>query len=219
MRAVAVLKCAPGELNTLTMKSIAILISGRGSNMCSIVAACASGRVHARVVAVISNEADAAGLAYAAEHGIATRVICHRDFATRPQFDAALAQALDSYAPDVIALAGFMRVLTPAFVNAYRGRLINIHPSLLPAYPGLHTHTRALAEKASLHGATVHFVTPELDGGPSIVQAAVPVLEDDDAARLAARVLEQEHVIYPQALDWIVQNKVKLDANGKVQFL
>jgi phosphoribosylglycinamide formyltransferase-1 len=110
-------------------------------------------------------------------------------------------------------------VLTPAFVNAYRGRLINIHPSLLPAYPGLHTHRRALAEKASLHGATVHFVTPELDGGPSIVQAAVPVLEDDDEARLAARVLEQEHVIYPQALDWIVQNKVKLDANGRVQFV
>ncbi len=201
------------------MKQLVILISGRGSNMRAIVEACAQARVHAQVAAVISNESGAAGLAYATERGIATRVVCHRDFATREGFDAALKQAIDAYAPDVIALAGFMRVLTPAFVNAYRGRLINIHPSLLPAYPGLHTHRRALAEKASLHGATVHFVTPELDGGPSIVQAAVPVLEDDDEARLAARVLEQEHVIYPQALDWIVQNKVKLDANGRVQFV
>jgi phosphoribosylglycinamide formyltransferase-1 len=201
------------------VKQLVILISGRGSNMRAIVEACAAGRLHAEVAAVISNDPGAAGLAYAAERGIATRAVCHRDFPTREAFDAALAQAIDAYAPDVIALAGFMRVLTPAFVNAYRGRLINIHPSLLPAYPGLHTHARALAEKASLHGATVHFVTPELDGGPSIVQAAVPVLEDDDEARLAARVLEQEHVIYPQALDWIVQNKVKLDANGKVQFL
>jgi phosphoribosylglycinamide formyltransferase 1 len=201
------------------VKTLVILISGRGSNMRSIVAACAAGQVRARVAAVISNEAQAAGLEYAKQSGIATHVVCHRDFATREDFDAALAQAIDAYAPDLIALAGFMRVLTPAFVNRYLGRLINIHPSLLPAYPGLHTHARALAEKANLHGATVHFVTPELDGGPSIVQAAVPVLEDDDEQRLAACVLEQEHVIYPQALEWIVQNKVKLNANGKVQYL
>jgi phosphoribosylglycinamide formyltransferase-1 len=201
------------------MKSLVILISGRGSNMRSIVAACAAGQVRARVAAVISNEPEAGGLAYAKQCGIATRVVCHRDFATRAQFDAALANVIDEYAPDVIALAGFMRVLTPEFVNGYGGRLINIHPSLLPAFPGLHTHRRALAERASLHGATVHFVTAELDGGPSIVQAAVPVLEDDDEPRLAARVLEQEHVIYPQALEWIVENKVTLNANGKVQYL
>jgi phosphoribosylglycinamide formyltransferase-1 len=201
------------------MKSLVILISGRGSNMRALMDACGAGRVHASVAAVISNEAHAAGLAYARQQGIATRIVCHRDFATREEFDAALAQAIDALAPDLIALAGFMRVLTPAFVNRYLGRLINIHPSLLPAYPGLHTHRRALVEKANLHGATVHYVTPEVDGGPSIVQAAVPVLEDDDEARLAARVLEQEHVIYPQALDWIVRNKVTLNANGKVQYL
>lgn len=200
------------------MKSLVILISGRGSNMRSIVAACTAGQVRARVAAVISNEPEAAGLAYAEQCGIATRVVCHRDFAARAQFDAALARVIDKYAPDIIALAGFMRVLTPEFVNGYGGRLINIHPSLLPAFPGLHTHRRALAEKVSLHGATVHFVTAELDGGPSIVQAAVPVLEDDDEPRLAARVLKQEHIIYPQALQWIVENKVTLNANGKVQY-
>jgi phosphoribosylglycinamide formyltransferase 1 len=201
------------------VKTLVILISGRGSNMRSIIAACAAGQLHARVAAVVSNEPEAAGLVYAKQSSVATRVVCHRDFATREEFDAALAQTIDAYAPGVIALAGFMRVLTPAFVNGYLGRLINIHPSLLPAYPGLHTHARALAEKASVHGATVHFVTPEMDGGPAIVQAGVPVLEDDDEQRLAARVLEQEHVIYPQALEWIVQNKVKLNANGKVQYL
>jgi phosphoribosylglycinamide formyltransferase 1 len=201
------------------VKTLVILISGRGSNLRSIVQACAGGQLPARVAGVISNEPAAGGLIYAKESGIATRVVNHRDFATREGFDAALAQAIDAHAPDVIALAGFMRVLTPAFVNRYRGRLINIHPSLLPAYPGLHTHARALAEKVPLHGATVHYVTPELDRGPSIVQAAVAVLEDDDEQRLAARVLEQEHVIYPQALEWIVQNKVKLDANGNVQYL
>jgi phosphoribosylglycinamide formyltransferase-1 len=201
------------------MKSLVILISGRGSNMRSIVAACAAGQIRARVAAVISNEPEAGGLLYAKECGIATRIVCHRDFGTRAAFDAALGRVIDEYAPDIVTLAGFMRVLTPEFVNRYGGRLINIHPSLLPAFPGLHTHRRALAEKVSLHGATVHFVTAELDGGPSIVQAAVPVFEDDDEQCLAARVLEQEHAIYPQALNWLVENKVKLNANGKVQYL
>ena len=198
------------------MQSIVILISGRGSNMEALVRACPEG---ARVCAVISNRADAAGLDFARAHGIATDVVAHGEFPSREAFDAALAQAIDRFAPDWVALAGFMRVLTAGFVERYAGRLLNIHPSLLPAFTGLHTHQRALAAGVCLHGATVHFVTPELDGGPPIMQAAVPVLPDDDEDRLAARVLQQEHRLYPQALAACVRGDVRLDAaTGRVQW-
>ncbi|MBR4736128.1 MAG: phosphoribosylglycinamide formyltransferase [Rhodocyclaceae bacterium] len=198
------------------MQSVVILISGRGSNMEALVRACPAG---AQVRAVISNRADAAGLDFARAQGIATDVVAHRDFPSREAFDAALAQAIDRFAPDWVVLAGFMRVLTAGFVEHYAGRLLNIHPSLLPAFPGLDTHARALAAGVCLHGATVHFVTPELDGGPPIMQAAVPVLPDDDEDALAARVLAQEHRLYPQALAACVRGEVRLDvATGRVQW-
>ena len=182
-----------------------ILISGRGSNMQAMVEA------GLPVAAVISNRADAAGLAYAAGRGIATAVVSHRDYATREAFDAALADAIDGYAPDLIALAGFMRILTEGFVRRYQERLLNIHPSLLPAFPGLDTHARALAAGVKLHGCSVHFVTPQLDHGPIVMQAAVPVLAGDDAATLAARVLAQEHRIYPQAARWSLEGKLRVE--------
>lgn len=190
------------------MKSIVILISGGGSNMAAIVrAAQAQGweaRWGARVSAVISNKADAGGLVFAREHGIATAVVDHRAFADQPQpreaFDAALMAEIDSHQPSLVVLAGFMRILTPGFVAHYEGRLINIHPSLLPAFPGLHTHQRALDEGCRFVGATVHRVTAELDHGPILAQAVVPVLPRDTADTLAARVLTQEHRIYPEAL-------------------
>lgn len=162
------------------------------------------------VSAVISNRADAEGLALAAARGVATRVVEHRGHATRETFDAALALEIDRFTPRLVALAGFMRILTPGFVARYRTRLLNIHPSLLPAFPGLDTHRRALAAGVKVHGCTVHFVTAELDHGPIVVQAAVPVLADDDAASLAARVLEQEHVVYPRAARWFLEGRLQL---------
>ena len=192
------------------MKSIVILISGRGSNMEAIVRAAIPG---ARIAAVISNRPQAAGLAFAAQHGIATQVVDHTAFADRSAFDAALAEAIDAHAPDLVVLAGFMRVLTDNFVRCYEGRMINIHPSLLPAFTGLHTHRRALEAGVKVHGATVHYVTAELDCGPVIVQAAVPVLPDDDEEELAARVLTEEHRIFPQAVRWIVGDRVRLDGS------
>lgn len=186
------------------MSGIVILISGRGSNMRAIVEA------GLPVVAVISNRADAGGLDYARGRTIPAEVVEHRAHASRDAFDTALAEAIDRHAPRLVALAGFMRILTPAFVERYRGRLMNIHPSLLPAFPGLHTHAAALAAGVKIHGATVHFVTAELDHGPIVVQAAVPVLPDDDADRLAARVLEQEHVIYPMAIRWFMDGRISL---------
>jgi phosphoribosylglycinamide formyltransferase-1 len=168
------------------------------------------------VSAVISNRADAEGLSLAAARGVTTRVVEHRRHATREAFDAALSAEIDRSAPRLIALAGFMRILTPGFAARYAGRLLNIHPSLLPAFPGLHTHERALAAGVKVHGCTVHFVTAELDHGPIVVQAAVPVLADDDAARLAARVLEQEHVVYPRAVRWFLDGRLEL-GNGVVQ--
>ena len=170
----------------------------------------------APVSAVISNRADAAGLAIAAARGIATRVVDHRDHGTREDFDAALAGEIERFAPRLVALAGFMRVLTPAFVARHRERLLNIHPSLLPAFPGLHTHERALAAGVKVHGCTVHFVTAELDHGPIVAQAAVPVRPGDDAAALAARVLTQEHVIYPRAVCWFLEGRLSL-ADGIVR--
>ncbi len=178
----------------------------------AIVRACEREGWPARVAAVIANRPDAAGLAFAASHGIATQVVDHRAFADREAFDAALATAIDAYAADLIVLAGFMRVLTPAFVDRYAGRMLNVHPSLLPSFPGLHTHRRALDAGVRLHGVTVHFVTSELDHGPIVMQAAVPVVDGDDAAALAARALACEHVIYPRSVRWFIQGRLTLDS-------
>lgn len=198
------------------MKRIVILISGRGSNMEAIVQHCAGEGWPAAVVGVLSNRPDARGLAFAAAHGIATQVVDHKAHASREAFDTALAAAIDGFEPDLVVLAGFMRILGEAFVRRYDGRLLNIHPSLLPAFPGLHTHERALATGCKAAGATVHFVTPELDHGPIVMQSVVPVLAGDDAAALAARVLATEHVIYPLAVRWFVEGKLTL-ADGRVR--
>jgi phosphoribosylglycinamide formyltransferase-1 len=178
--------------------SIVVLISGRGSNMQSLIDA------GLPVSAVISNRADANGLAIAAARRVATRVVEHRAFENRDAFDAALAREIDLFSPRLVALAGFMRILTPQFVERYAGRLLNIHPSLLPAFPGLNTHQRALDAGAKTHGCTVHFVTAQLDHGPIVIQAKVPVQNGDTAQTLGARVLRQEHVIYPRAARWFL---------------
>ncbi len=190
------------------MKNIVILISGRGSNMEAIVRACAAERWPARVAAVVSNRPEAAGLAFAAAQGIATAVVEHGGYAEREAFDAALGDVIDSYAPDLVVLAGFMRVLTSGFVERYAGRMLNIHPSLLPSFPGLRTHERALEAGVALHGATVHFVTPQLDHGPIVAQGAIPVTGSDDAASLAKRLLPVEHAIYPRAVRWFVEGRL-----------
>ena len=196
------------------MKNIVILISGGGSNMAAIVRTAQAQnwakQFNAHISAVISNKADAKGLAFAKEHGIATAVIDHKAFAGEPQpreaFDAALMTAIDQHQPHLVVLAGFMRILTPGFVAHYEGRLLNIHPSLLPAFPGLHTHERAIEAGCKFAGATVHRVTAELDHGPILAQAVVPVLPDDTAEKLAARVLTQEHLIYPKAVAELLAN-------------
>jgi phosphoribosylglycinamide formyltransferase-1 len=185
---------------------VVILISGRGSNMEALLGA------GLPVSAVISNRADAKGLQLAAARGIPTRVVEHRAFASREAFDAALAAEIERFEPRLVALAGFMRVLTPGFVARYGDRLLNIHPSLLPAFPGLDTHRRALAAGVKLHGCTVHFVTHELDHGPIVIQAAVRVRPDDTAEALAARVLRQEHVIYPRAVSWFLEDRLVISA-------
>ncbi len=195
------------------MKSVVILISGRGSNMEAILDA----GLPLNISAVISNRPDAGGLATAARHGVPTCVVDHKAHATRDAFDAALAESIDAFAPDYIVLAGFMRVLTEGFVKRYPRRIVNIHPSLLPAFPGLHTHRQALATGVKIHGATVHLVTPTLDHGPIIIQAAVPVLTDDDEVALAQRVLTQEHCIYPQALRWLAEGRVRFTADDVVE--
>ena len=194
------------------MKNIVVLISGRGSNMEAIVRACAAEAWPARVAAVISNRADAAGLGFAQANGIATAVVDHKGFASREAFDQQLAEAIDAFRPDVVALAGFMRILTPGFVQRYEGRLVNIHPSLLPMFPGLHTHRRAIEAGCKVAGASVHFVTADLDHGPIIGQAIVPVLPDDTERSLAARVLEQEHRLYPRAIRWLVEGALEVRA-------
>jgi len=194
------------------VKSVVILISGRGSNMRAIVEA----QLPARIAAVISNSPDAAGLVFAHSRDIPTAVVNHRDFASRGEFDARLAEIIDRDAPDLVVLAGFMRILTDDFVRRYEGRMINIHPSLLPAYPGLHTHRRALEEGVKVHGCTVHFVTPRLDHGHIIVQAAVPVMPGDTEDALAARVLQQEHRIYPRAVRWFAEDRLVIE-NGIVR--
>jgi len=197
------------------MKRIVILISGRGSNMQAMLKVAAAERWPAQIAAVISNQPNAAGLDVARAAGIATSAINHRDYPDRELFDAALAELIDQHSPDLIVLAGFMRILTPGFVNKYFGRLINIHPSLLPSFPGLHSHQQAIDAGVKVHGATVHFVTAELDHGPIIAQAVVPVLDDDTEDTLAARVLEQEHRIYPQAVLDLISGALKL-VDGRV---
>ena len=198
------------------MKNIVILISGRGSNMEALIAARDAGNLPVNIAAVISNRPDARGLETAAKAGITTHYVDHKVFAGREAFDAALAECIDQFQPDLVILAGFMRILSEGFVRHYEGRLINIHPSLLPSFPGLHTHQRALEEGVRIHGCTVHFVTPALDHGPVIIQAAVPVLDGDSEDDLAARILIQEHRIYPQAVRWFAEGKVSLD-NGRVR--
>ncbi|ONR60189.1 phosphoribosylglycinamide formyltransferase [Burkholderia cenocepacia] len=196
------------------MKKLVILISGRGSNMEAIVRACAQERWPAEIAAVIANRPDAAGLAFAASHGVATAVVDRRSFDGRDSFDAALAAEIDRFSPDLVVLAGFMRILTPAFVRRYEGRLLNIHPSLLPSFKGIHTHQQALDAGVALHGASVHFVIPELDSGAIVAQGAVPVCAGDDAAALAQRVLAVEHVLYPRAVRWFVDGRLRLE-NGR----
>ncbi|HMC13994.1 MAG TPA: phosphoribosylglycinamide formyltransferase [Albitalea sp.] len=193
------------------MKNIVILLSGRGSNMEAIVRACADEGWDARIAAVVSNRPDAAGLQFAAQRGIPTAVVDHKAFARREDFDAELATCIEGYAPDALALAGFMRILSPAFVGRFDGRMVNVHPSLLPAFTGLHTHRRAIEAGCKLAGATVHFVTAELDHGPIIAQAVVPVLSDDTESTLAARVLAREHRLYPQALRWLVHDELHVE--------
>ena len=198
------------------MKSIVILISGRGSNMLALLDAVASGELPVRVAGVIANRPQAEGIQLAAARGIPTAIVDHRQFTDRDAFDMALADRIDAFAPDLVVLAGFMRILTDVFVTRFTGRLINIHPSLLPAYPGLHTHRRALEDGVRVHGCTVHFVTPALDHGPIIIQAAVPVLDGDDEAILAQRVLAEEHRVYTLAVHWFIEGRLTI-RDGRVQ--
>ncbi|OBS09945.1 phosphoribosylglycinamide formyltransferase [Acidihalobacter prosperus] len=192
---------------------IVVLASGEGSNFEAIVEAVERGAIAARVVALISNRPRAGALARAAHHGIPTRIVDHTGYDGREAFDAALAAAIDAQRPDLVVLAGFMRILTPEFVDRYLGRMLNIHPSLLPRYPGLDTHARALADGAAEHGASIHFVTRELDGGPVVLQGRIAVLADDTPARLAARVQAVEHRLYPEAIAWFVSGRLRLDGD------
>lgn len=189
---------------------IVVLISGRGSNLKSIIDAVQRNEIPEQISCVISNRESAGGLDIAKQVGIPTEVINDREYPSRETFDAELVRTIDKYQPRLVVLAGFMRILGDDFVNHYLGRLINIHPALLPDYPGLNTHERALKDGAKQHGATVHFVTPEVDSGPIIIQRAVPVLPGDTPETLAARVLEQEHVIYPTAIRWFVENRLTI---------
>jgi len=199
------------------MKRIVILISGRGSNMTAVLDAAASGSIKAKVVGVISNRPDAPGLAIAADRGVTTSVVNHMTCPNRGEFERALAEAIDELAPDLLVLAGFMRVLSPEFVARYERRMLNIHPSLLPMYPGLQTHAQALADGVKVHGCTVHFVTADVDRGPIVAQAAVPVRDDDDEKSLAARVLEAEHRILVAAVRWFCDDSLVIDGR-RVRF-
>jgi phosphoribosylglycinamide formyltransferase-1 len=198
------------------MKNIVILISGRGSNMEAIVRAQQAEAWPARIAAVISNKPDAKGLAFAASHGIPTAVVPNKEFPTREAFDTALQETIDRFNPDLVVLAGFMRILTAPFVEHYAGRMLNIHPSLLPLFPGLHTHRQALDAGVTEHGATVHFVTAELDHGPAVIQARIPVLPGDTEDSLAERLLTEEHVIYPQAVRLFIEDRLSIE-NGEVR--
>ncbi len=190
---------------------VVVLLSGRGSNFQAIAAA----QLPIEIVAVISNRPQAAGLAWAREHGLTAVALDHTGHPDRERFDALLAAEIERHRPDLVVLAGYMRILSPAFIARFEGRLLNIHPSLLPAFPGLKTHERALAEGVKIHGCTVHFVTAQLDHGPIVIQAAVPVRADDTPASLAARVLAQEHRIYPQAIRWFAEGRLE-NLDGRV---
>lgn len=194
--------------------NVVVLISGSGSNLQALIDSIAHDGNPARIAAVISNRADAYGLVRAQQAGIATAVLDHKQFADREAFDAALVEAIDAHQPDLVVLAGFMRILTPAFVTHYSGRLLNIHPSLLPKHKGLHTHQRALEAGDSEHGCSVHFVTEELDGGPLVVQAVLPVRADDTPDSLAQRVHQAEHQIYPLAVRWFAEGRLRLGPQG-----
>jgi phosphoribosylglycinamide formyltransferase 1 len=199
-------------------RRVGILISGRGSNMAALIEAAQSAHYPAEIAVVISNRADAPGLAVAAAAGVATEIIDHRSYAGREEFDDALDRRLRSMGIDLIACAGFMRIMSAQFVARWLNRMINIHPSLLPAYRGLRTHEQVIADGAKIHGCTVHFVRPQLDEGPIIIQAAVPVLARDDAATLAARVLKAEHRIYPMALEWLASDALKVEGERVVYY-
>ncbi|MBI3773601.1 MAG: phosphoribosylglycinamide formyltransferase [Gammaproteobacteria bacterium] len=190
---------------------VVVLISGSGSNLQALIDATAAADYPARICAVISNRPEAGGLVRAKRAGIPSHVIDHRQFPDRRSFELALEKSIDSYQPGLVALAGFMRILTPDFVNHYLGRMLNIHPSLLPNFTGLNTHRRALDSGAAVHGASIHFVTPDLDGGPVVIRAQVPIHSGDDAQTLAARVLIEEHRIYPEAVKWFAQGRLRLD--------
>jgi phosphoribosylglycinamide formyltransferase-1 len=199
------------------MKNIVILISGRGSNMEAIVRAMETEGWPARIAAVISNKPEARGLEYAQARGIPTAVVANKEYATRAEFDAVLQETIDRFAPDLVVLAGFMRILTAPFVEHYAGRMLNIHPSLLPLYPGLGTHQQAIDAGDKEHGATVHFVTAELDHGPIVAQARVPVLPDDTEDTLSARLLVEEHKLYPYAVRLFVEDRLSIEENGEVR--
>lgn len=197
------------SINTLK-KRVVVLISGGGTNLQAIIDACKAEQIPANIVAVISNKADVYGLERAKNAGIANKVLSHQDFSSRESYDQALITEIDKFSPDLVVLAGFMRILTPTFVQHFSGKLLNIHPSLLPKYQGLNTHQRAIDAKDNEHGVSVHFVTEELDGGPVILQAKVPVFAQDNAEELANRVHEQEHRIYPLVIKWFCQERLKM---------
>lgn len=196
-------------------KRAAVFISGRGSNMVSLIEAARAPDYPAEIALVLSNRPDAPGLAYAREHGIATLAVDHTQFSRREEFEQVVQTTLEGKSIDIVCLAGFLRLLTPWFVGHWQGRMINVHPALLPSYKGLRTHERALADGVKIHGCTVHFVVPDMDAGPIIAQAAVPVLEDDTAATLGARVLAREHVIFPMALALVAAGRTRIDG-GRV---
>ena len=203
-------------MTTAGKPRLAILISGRGSNMQAFIEACKNGQIDAEIALVLSNKPDAAGLVTAAEAGIPTACVDHRNYGSREDFDAALVDALTPQRPDLVILAGFMRILTPVFITPFAGKLLNIHPSLLPKYPGLNTHRRALEAGDQEAGVTVHYVTPELDGGPPILQAKVPVGPEDTPETLAAKVILREHIIYPIAARWQLEGRLTLDEQGAI---
>ena len=196
------------------MKKIVVLVSGQGSNLQALIDACQQGRIAANIVAVFSNKARAYGLQRAQDAGIAAHVLDAKAFGDRAAFDAALAQAIDQYQPDLVVLAGYMRILSDAFVQHYRGRMLNIHPSLLPKYPGLHTHRQAIDNGDSEHGTSVHFVTEQLDGGPVILQAKVPIFPGDDEDEVIERVQTQEHTIYPLVVSWFIEGRLSMRDNA-----
>ncbi|WP_255399269.1 phosphoribosylglycinamide formyltransferase [Pollutimonas nitritireducens] len=206
----------PAVLSTSVCRLV-VLISGRGSNMQAIVNTVRDHALPAQICAVIANKAEAGGLAWARDRGLPVHAVAHRDYANRVEFDTALANVIDIHQPDYVLLAGFMRVLTPSFVERFNGRLINIHPSLLPAFPGLHTHQQALAMGVQWHGCTVHFVTPVLDHGPIIAQGIVPVIADDTPETLAGRVLQVEHKVYSNVVRWLAEGRISLNSMQRVQ--